>query len=246
MPLVKCPDCGNNVSDRADACPVCGCPQKFFSEQSDTPQEQPASQEIQVIQEQPAQQPQQPQQPQEAQESQPKPHVVKYLPRNTTVGGIVALGRWGGEDIAWRVLAKEGERVLLLAERGLDCQPFNITPSEGNDWSRSYLKGWLEDVFGPEAGLPGSPFCLSIDEAKKYFKKDEDRVCRPTDHAIEQGVLVDKDRGTSYWWLRSPGELDNVASLVCICGIILVYRGKVSSENCAVRPALWVDLQPKA
>jgi len=26
MPLVKCPDCGQTVSDRAPSCPSCGCP----------------------------------------------------------------------------------------------------------------------------------------------------------------------------------------------------------------------------
>lgn len=26
MPLIECPDCGHEVSDRAPACPKCGCP----------------------------------------------------------------------------------------------------------------------------------------------------------------------------------------------------------------------------
>lgn len=26
MALVKCPECGKDMSDRADACPGCGCP----------------------------------------------------------------------------------------------------------------------------------------------------------------------------------------------------------------------------
>src|SRR5712672_394986 len=28
MPLLQCPDCGNQVSDRAASCPKCGCPTK--------------------------------------------------------------------------------------------------------------------------------------------------------------------------------------------------------------------------
>lgn len=28
MGLVTCPDCGNQVSDRSDSCPKCGCPVK--------------------------------------------------------------------------------------------------------------------------------------------------------------------------------------------------------------------------
>lgn len=30
MPLVKCPDCGKMVSDRATSCPDCGCPREYF------------------------------------------------------------------------------------------------------------------------------------------------------------------------------------------------------------------------
>lgn len=30
MGLIKCPDCGNMVSERAGACPSCGCPAEFF------------------------------------------------------------------------------------------------------------------------------------------------------------------------------------------------------------------------
>lgn len=26
MALIKCPDCGREVSDKANACPNCGCP----------------------------------------------------------------------------------------------------------------------------------------------------------------------------------------------------------------------------
>lgn len=33
MSLIKCPDCGKMISPRAVACPECGCPAEFFSEQ---------------------------------------------------------------------------------------------------------------------------------------------------------------------------------------------------------------------
>lgn len=31
MPLITCPDCLKQISDRVEACPFCGCPAKFFS-----------------------------------------------------------------------------------------------------------------------------------------------------------------------------------------------------------------------
>lgn len=31
MPLIICPDCSKQISDRVEACPFCGCPSKYFS-----------------------------------------------------------------------------------------------------------------------------------------------------------------------------------------------------------------------
>ena len=33
MALIKCPECGNSISDRAEKCPHCGLPAKFFQTQ---------------------------------------------------------------------------------------------------------------------------------------------------------------------------------------------------------------------
>ena len=32
MSLISCPDCNNKISPRADSCPLCGCPARFFSD----------------------------------------------------------------------------------------------------------------------------------------------------------------------------------------------------------------------
>ena len=31
MALIKCPDCCKDISKRADFCPHCGCPSKYFN-----------------------------------------------------------------------------------------------------------------------------------------------------------------------------------------------------------------------
>ena len=33
MALIKCPECGNSISDKAEKCPHCGLPAKFFAAQ---------------------------------------------------------------------------------------------------------------------------------------------------------------------------------------------------------------------
>lgn len=48
-------------------------------------------------------------------------------------------------------------------------------------------------------------FLLSIKEVEKYFNSDKDRGCKPTRHAICNGVLIDEDKGQCWWWLRSLG-----------------------------------------
>lgn len=30
MAIIKCQECGNEISDKAKKCPYCGCPQKIF------------------------------------------------------------------------------------------------------------------------------------------------------------------------------------------------------------------------
>ena len=32
MALINCPECGNSISDKAEKCPHCGVPAKYFSE----------------------------------------------------------------------------------------------------------------------------------------------------------------------------------------------------------------------
>ncbi len=36
MALIKCPECGNQISDKADSCPYCGLPAKYFFAQNDS------------------------------------------------------------------------------------------------------------------------------------------------------------------------------------------------------------------
>lgn len=85
--------------------------------------------------------------------------------------------RWGEEDyhyfrydpVRWRVLALEGEKALLLADRLLDCMPFHAA-SGPVTWETSTLRSWLNG-YGPEenaahadyrgAGFPDMAFTPS-------------------------------------------------------------------------------------
>jgi hypothetical protein len=84
-------------------------------------------------------------------------------------------------------------------------------------------------------------FLLSITEANKYFSAYSARQCQPTDYAVANGGL-ESTSGTCWWWLRSPGINQNDAASVNYVGDVYEYGHLVYLGKCAVRPALWIDL----
>lgn len=40
----------------------------------------------------------------------------------------------------------------------------------------------------------------------KYFSTNKDRIVQPTKYAINKGIRQNNE-GNSYWWFRSPGNL---------------------------------------
>ncbi len=174
------------------------------------------------------------------------------------VGDVVEFGSYeqdgdtsnGKEPIEWRVLAVEGNRAYVVSEKGLDAHAFNEDAGDGNDWSSSDLKKWLENDFVSQAfagnevkEIDGTPTLLSVDEVSKYFKSDNDRICMPTLQAVNDGAwILDEDNGASTWWLRSPGRRSDFAARVLDDGMVRSGGDYVDAAGIAVRPALWVNL----
>ena len=52
----------------------------------------------------------------------------------------------GKEDIAWLVLAKENNRILVISDKALDCQPYNYL-MVNITWETCSLRQWLNDTF---------------------------------------------------------------------------------------------------
>ena len=142
------------------------------------------------------------------------------------VGGTVFFGSYeqdnnesnGKENIEWLVLAKEGNKALLISKYALDCQKYN-TLSTSVKWETCSLRKWMNGAFlsaafsseeqnsiisslvtadkNPSNALisPGNTttdkiFLLSITEVNKYFSSDEARKCAPTDYATAQGAYI--------------------------------------------------------
>ena len=144
--------------------------------------------------------------------------------KNAKVGDIVYFGTYeqdndtsnGKENIEWRVLAKENNRVLVISDKALDRQPYNSSYTEEVTWENCSLRKWLNGTFlnkafsteeqaqiqnttvsadnnpqystNPGNATTDKVFLLSINEVEKYFNSDEARKCAPTAYAKAQGA----------------------------------------------------------
>ena len=171
----------------------------------------------------------------------------------------------GKEDIAWLVLAKENNKIFVISEKALDCQPYNIEQYANVTWETCTLRKWLNTDFinsafssdekakistvtvsadkNPKYGTdPGNAtqdqvFLLSITEANKYFDYDNIKTCRLTDYAAT------KTSTGWYWWLRSPGDYHGLAAYVNFDGSVSNDGYIVSNSSVAVRPAMWISIK---
>ena len=70
---------------------------------------------------------------------------------------------------------------------------------------------------------------------------DQARHAKATDYAKAQGCYTSSE-GTSWWWLRSPGDLSSCATYVYIDGFVDYYGYDVNDYSFGVRPALHLNL----
>lgn len=63
----------------------------------------------------------------------------------------------------------------------------------------------------------------------------------PTRYARMQGVEVVADR--AYWWLRSPGMYDTVATTAQSGDVLNAFGHNIDKAGIGVRPAIWVSLK---
>lgn len=155
-------------------------------------------------------------------------------------GKTFLFGKYNGEEIKWRVLKKENNKALLISEKILCEREYN-EKLVAVTWRTCSLRSWLNNDFYSSTfdafeqndilntkineTTEDKIFLLSVDEAKKYFKNDNDRM------------------SNSWYWLRTSGTRgDSCAAYVSYNGSIREY-GRDVSISLGVRPALWINLE---
>lgn len=205
-----------------------------------------------------------------------KPQYYKFLLKNSKVGDIVYFGTYeqdndtsnGKEDIEWLVLAKKGNRILVISDKALDRQPYNSSRARVT-WETCTLRKWLNNDFinaafsaeerakiptvtvsadknpsystSPGNNTTDKVFLLSITEVNKYFSSDSAWQCRGTAYCYAQGAYK-AGNGNCWWWLRSPGYTQSSAANVYDGGDVNEIGNNVFLDNNAVRPAMWISI----
>ena len=203
--------------------------------------------------------------------------IYKQLFSDVSVGSTLFFGSYeqdnntsnGKENIEWLVLARDGDRVLLISRYALDCHEYD-TGISNFTWETCSLREWLNGTFlsaafseeeramipnvtvsadkGIGISTTDQVFLLSIKEVNEYFSSDEARKCAPTAYAIAQGVDESEyevdGKATCIWWLRSHESKDSDS--VSVIGTVVDgdgARNSLAYFDFAVRPALWVSIE---
>jgi len=179
----------------------------------------------------------------------------------------------GKEDIEWQVLKVEEGRALIVSKYALDCQCFDNWKDgeETVSWEDSSLRYWLNNDFYDSAFTDGEKktilysnlkadinpdfdttigndtedkvFLLSMEEAKKYLPEREKRVCTATEFSITRGA-ENASHSVGCWWLRTIGAESAYVAIVKWDGEIDTHGFHSHYSECAVRPAMWVRVEP--
>lgn len=186
------------------------------------------------------------------------------------VGRTVSFGRYvqetassyfatEAEPIHWRIIARDGDRALLMSYYVLDKRAFHDTKHPVT-WADSSLRQWLNSdflnvaftaeeqtliVLTPVDSLCGEAsitqdrlFLLSYDELYQYMPVDSYRIAKSTPRV--------SGRYDSYyecaWLLRPTGEAASSAPCINRYGVLTTIDA--AFDPAGVRPVLWVTLDP--
>lgn len=195
--------------------------------------------------------------------------------KDLRVGSTVLFGLYeqdnrpenGREEILWRVLDIQGDKVLVVCEYLLDAVPYNKEYVDVT-WETCSLRKWLNEdflnsAFGKEHQSrimstnvvpdrnatrntdPGKAtvdrmFVLSQTEIETYFTVRSPQTLA-TVYALTRGAGDTTENGNAFW-TRTTGFLASTATVIMPSGLPYPYGYVVDFSACSARPAMWISL----
>ena len=178
----------------------------------------------------------------------------------------------GSEPIVWQVLEVSDESAMMITRYGLDKKGYHEKYLDVT-WETCSLRNWLNTDFyesafneeekrlieetrvlnadNPVHGTPGGNstpdkvFLLSLEEVRRLFPGNRERISRPTYYAEARGAWTSKEEGyvgNAWWWLRSGGLDARQAARIFVGGAPDVDGAYVNDDRGVVRPVIRVRL----
>jgi len=201
---------------------------------------------------------------------------------NISVGEYIKFGAYeqdgiqenGYEELEWLVLAREGDKALIITRNIVDYYSYN-TADTIITWETCSLREWLGLFLGdfsaderqfieytvvkaennPQYNTAAGndttdrAFLLSYAEVKQYFHSIDARIAVPTAYAKYLAETYsyyefeeDYETLLKWWWLRTPGEQENLAMYVDDIGVIFTRGIWINDGLIGVRPAMWINV----
>jgi len=176
---------------------------------------------------------------------------VLTVSNDIKVGDKITFGPY-----SWRILHINGDSALIISENIIELRGYHTSHKIDITWEECELRHYLNTtfyklfdcgeqrcimpmivknanntVYGTKGGNDTADhiFILSEAEAEVFFKDDSDRIAYYNDEA-------------QWWWLRSPGRVQNIAARINRQGVIYVRGNFTNYHSVGVRPVLWLKL----
>ena len=178
----------------------------------------------------------------------------KYKLISCESGDVITFGTYeqdgnltnGTEDIEWIVIARDGNKALVMSKYCLEQMPFNSTLASVT-WKNSTIRTWLNSDFYNNAfsseerskifnttfatdGVETTDKVFLLDEEDASFLPLSMRKAKATDHVSTTHC---------YWFLRNTGSASN-AAYVSYDGELGYYENV--DREWWIRPVMWIDV----
>lgn len=180
-------------------------------------------------------------------------------------GDIISFGK---NNMQWQVLEVKGNKALLILNTFLDeQQPFSDKETI-KTWEECSLRNWLNNDFYNDNftreerdEIKTSKIENSIKTQERTVSENatEDKIFLLSKEEVEKYFPSEEDRSwNGDWWLRSPGEENDIAvvasngtitSVPIVAGVGAYAMREDGScmtilnyTDSSIRPAMWIDL----